>query len=119
MFDELLERPYRGALGDERLKLVAMLEQQLERQCSVGGVIFRMTRSKGFAVLSEGTRIDGEQNEERVFPYGIDERAFGEFETHRNGVSCEPLLEGTCPRIDGLGLVFETTELPFVAPDRL
>src|SRR5262245_32742152 len=68
MFAELLERPYRGALGDERLKFVAMLEQKLELQFSVGGVIFRMTRSKGLAVLSEGTRIDGEQNEERVFP---------------------------------------------------
>ena len=67
MFDELLERTHRGALGDERLKLVAMLEQELELQFSVGGVVFRMTGSKGFAVLGEGPRIDGEQHQELVF----------------------------------------------------
>jgi hypothetical protein len=92
MFDEWLKRPYRGALGDERLQRVAMLEQKLERQCSVGGVICRMTGSKGFAVVGEGPRSDGEQNQERVFTSGIDERACVECEAHRDGVSCEPLL---------------------------
>ena len=66
MFDELFERPQRGALRDERLKLVAMLEQQIELQFSIGGVVFRMTGSKGFTVLGEGGRIDGEQHQERV-----------------------------------------------------
>jgi len=68
MFDELLERTHRGALRDERLKLVAMLAQQLELQCSIGGVILRMTQRKGFTVLGEGRRIDGEQHQERIFP---------------------------------------------------
>jgi hypothetical protein len=66
MCDELLEHTHRGALREERRKLVAMLEQKLELQVSVGGVIFRMTGSKGFAVLGEGNRSDGEQPQELV-----------------------------------------------------
>ena len=66
MFDELFERPQRGALRAERLKRVAMLEQQSELQCSIGGVVLRMTRSKGFTVLGEGRRVNGEQPQERV-----------------------------------------------------
>jgi hypothetical protein len=113
MFDEWLERTHPGALGDERLTLVAMPEQELELQCSGSGGVFRMTGSEGFAVLGQGNRIDGEQHQELVFAEGRDERAFGAFETHRNGLSCTPLLEGPCPGLDGLGFVFETTELPY------
>jgi len=119
MCDAWLERTHRGAWGVEGLEFVAMREQELELQFRVRGVIFRMTGSKGFAVLSQGTRIDGEQHQELVFPEGIDERAFVEFEAHRDRVSCEPLLEGMCPRIDGLWCVFETTELPCVVANGL
>ena len=119
MCDELCERTQRGALRDERLKLVAMREQQIALQCSIGGVVCRMTRSKGFTVLGEGRRVDGAQHQERVLPSGLDERTCVEFEAHRNGVACAPLLQGTCPRIDGLWCVCETTALPFVATDSL
>src|SRR5262245_18293115 len=67
MFDELLERTQRGALRDEWLKLIAMPEQQIELQFRIGGVVLRMTRRKGFTVLGEGSRVDGEQHQERVF----------------------------------------------------
>jgi hypothetical protein len=67
MFDEWLERTHPGALGDERLKLGTMLEQELERQFSVSGVVFRRTGSEGFAVLGQGHRIHGEPNQELGF----------------------------------------------------
>src|SRR5262245_32195097 len=119
MCDALLERTQRGALRDERLKLGAMLEQQLERQCSIGGLIVRRTRRKGCTVLGEGSRIDGAPHQERVLTRGIDERPFVACEAHRNGVACAPLLQGTCPRLDGLWLVFETPALSCVTTDSL
>jgi hypothetical protein len=117
MFDEWLEHPQRGALRDERLKLVAMLEQPSALQVSSGGVVLRLPRSKGCTGLGEGSRVDGAQPQAGVFPSGRDERPVVECEAPRNGVACAPLLQGTCPRLDGLRWVVETPALPFVATD--
>jgi hypothetical protein len=114
MFDAWLERTHRGAWGGEGLECVAMRAQELTLEFGVRGVILRMTGRKGFAVRGQGARIDGEQHPELIFPEGRDERTLVACETHGEGVSCEPLLEGMCPRIDGLWCVFETTELPCV-----
>jgi hypothetical protein len=67
MFDELLKRPQRSALGGEGLEFVAMLQQELKLQCSVRGVVFRMAACEGFTVCGQGARIDREQDEECIF----------------------------------------------------
>ncbi len=92
MFDELRKRTHGGALGVEGLQLVAMLEQELELQFGVSGVVFRMAGGEGFAVLGQGGRVDGKQNQVLVLTQGGDEGAFVEFKAHRDGASCEPLL---------------------------
>ena len=109
MFDEWLKRTQRGALGGEGLEFVAMLQQELQLQCSVRGVVFRMAGGEGFAVFGQGARMDREQHEECILTQGVDERTFVEFKAHRDGAACEPLLEGTCPRVDGLWFVVELT----------
>ena len=78
-----------------------------------------MAGREGFAVLGQGQRIDGEQDQKFVFTQGLDERAFIEFEAHSNGASFEPLAYGTCPRIDGLWFVLKHHELPLVVADSL
>ena len=92
MFDEWVKGTHRGALGGEGLKCVAMLEQEFKWQFGVRGIVFGMTGREGFAVLGQGPRIDGEQDEEVIFTQGVDERAFVAFETHSDRASCEPLL---------------------------
>ena len=119
MFDKLFEGTHRGALGLEGLEFVAMLEQELKLEFRVSGIILGMAGREGFAVLGQGQRIDGEQDEERVLTQSIDERAFVEFEAHRHRASCKPLLYSPCPRVDGLWFVFESTELLGVRADGL
>ena len=111
MCDKWLKRTQRGALGGEGLEFVAMLQQELKLQCSVRGGVLRMAGREGFAVFGQGAGIDREQDEECLFTPGVDERTFVEFKAHRDGAAGEPLLEGTCPRVDGLWLVVELTAL--------
>jgi len=94
-----------------------MLEQELKLEFRVRGIVLGVAGSEGVAVLGQGQRIAGEQDEERVLTQGVDERAFIEFEAHRYRASCKPLLYGPCPRVDGLWCVFESTELPGVRAD--
>jgi hypothetical protein len=111
MCDELLTRTQRGALGDERLECVAMLQQELKLRRGVRGVICRMAGRAGFPVFGQGARTDREQHEACLLTQGVDERTFVEFKAHRDGAAGAPLLEGTCPRVDGLWLVVELTAL--------
>lgn len=102
MFDELRQGTHYRALGGQVLQFVAMLEQEFHLEFGVRRIIFGMTRSEGFAVLAQGRRVDGKQDEEVIFAEGVDKRAFVEFEPHSDRGHCEPLLEGTCPRVNGL-----------------
>ena len=91
------------------MESVARLQQELQRQCSVRGVVFRMAECEGVPVCGQGARIDREQHEACLLTQGVDERTCVEFKAHRDGAACEPLLEGTCPRVDGLWFVVELT----------
>jgi len=119
MFDELRQGTPRRALGVQGLQFVAMLEQEFQLEFGIRGIIFGMTGREGCAVLGQSPRVDGKQDEEVVFTEGIDERAFVEFEAHSDRASCEPLLEGTCPRVDGLWCVVELTVLSGIGADGL
>jgi len=55
--------------------------------------------------------MDRDQNEEGLLTHGVDERTLVAFKAHGDGTACDPLLAGTCPRVDGLGLVVEVTAL--------
>lgn len=117
VFDAWLEGTHLGAWGVERLPCVAMLEEELERQFGVRGIVCGMAGREGFTIRGQGPRGDGEQDQERVCTQGVDERAFVQFEAHRDGASDEPLPEGTCPCVDGLGGMLESTERPGVGAD--
>jgi hypothetical protein len=119
MCDKWFEGTHRGALGLEGLECVARLEPELKREFRVRGIVLGVAGREGFAVLGQGQRMDGAQEEERVLTQGVDERAVIEFEAHRHRASCKPLLYGLCPRVDGRWLVFESTELPGVSADGL
>jgi hypothetical protein len=111
LFDEWLKRTQRGALGGERVECVAMLQQALQLQCRVRGVVLRMAGCEGCAVFGPGARMARAQHEACRFTQGVDERTVVEFKAHRDGAACAPLLEGTCPRVDGLWCVVELTAL--------
>jgi hypothetical protein len=67
MFDELRPGTHRGTLGGERRQLVAMLEQELEQEFSGGGVVPGVAGREGLALLGQGLRMDGAQDQQRVF----------------------------------------------------
>jgi hypothetical protein len=111
LFDEWLKRTQRGALGGERVECVARLQQALQRQCCVRGVVCRMAGCEGCAVCGPGARMARAQHEACLLTHGVDERTVVECKAHRDGAACEPLLEGPCPRVDGLWCVVELTAL--------
>ena len=117
MFDELFEGAHRGALGVEGREFVAMLEQERKLPCGVSGIVRGVAGRAGFAVLGQGQRSDGAQDQKCVLTQGIDERAVLEFAAHRHGAAFEPLAYGTCPRIDGLWCVLQHHALPFGVAD--
>ena len=92
MCDEWLKGTHGGALGVKGLQVVAMLEQEFKLQFGGSGIVFGMAGREGFAVLGQGPRVEGQQDQECLFTQGVDERAFVEFEAHSDRVSCEPLL---------------------------
>ena len=109
MVDELRKRTQRGALGGEGWECVAMLQPERQLQCRVRGVVLRMAGCEGCAVCDQGARIDRAQNEACLWTQGVDERTVVACKAHRAGAACAPLLEGTCPRVDGLWFVGELT----------
>ena len=119
MFDEWCEGTPRGALGVEGRELVAMREQELTRPCDVRGIVLGVAGREGVAVLGQGQRMDGAQDQQCVLTQGLDERALIEVEAHRHGASFAPLAYGPGPRIDGLWCVLKHHELPFVVANGL
>ena len=85
VFDELVERAHGGALRLERLKLVAMGEEQCELECGIRRVVFGPAGGKGFTIARQRQRIDGKEDEKVIRAQGGDQGPFGEFEADRNG----------------------------------
>lgn len=88
--DEWRQGTHLGALGGERCECVAMREQELAHELSVGGIVCGVAGRAGFAVRGQGQRVDGEHAQKLVLTQGVDHRTCVEFKAHRDGVSCEP-----------------------------
>ena len=99
--DEPLQRAHRGTLGSQRLELVPMPQEQLERDLCVGGVVLGMARGERSAILREHVRVDRKQNEEVVLQKRRDDRTAGQLDCDRDRLSPEPLLERARPWLDG------------------
>jgi hypothetical protein len=58
VLDHLLQRAHVRALGPELLELVAVLDDELEREQRVGRVVLLAARHPSLAVFGEGDRVD-------------------------------------------------------------
>ena len=111
MFDEWSQRAQRRALGGEGGKLVAVLEEALDLECGVGGVVFRTARGKRCTVPREGEGIDGKEHEAIILAQCGDHRPCMQLKTHRNGLAVQPQAQGRDPRIDRFRAVLEDQAL--------
>jgi hypothetical protein len=102
----------RGALRDKGGEFVTVFEQELDLEFGIGGVIFGPARSKRFAVLGHGERIDGKEHEEIIVLQRRHNGAFIEFQADGKRLALEPCAQGADPRVDHLRPVCETQELP-------
>ena len=109
--DEWGQRAPLWALRLERLRLVAMFEQELELECGVRGIILGAAGGESLAVLCEGEGLDGEQDKERVLAQRGNKGPLIELQAYGDGVTAEALAQGTAPGIDGFRGMVEATGL--------
>ena len=111
MVDEWLKGPHVGALRGEGLKCVAMGEQELELEFGVRRVVLGVAGRERCARPRQGEWVNGTEHEAVVLPQRGDEGAFVEFETDGYGLLLEARAPGAHPRINGVWLVGEDTQL--------
>jgi hypothetical protein len=92
LVDEVRKGTHGGALGGKGRQGVARLAQACTWPFGGSGIVLGRAGSAGCAVLGQGPRGDGEQDQEGRWTQGVDERACGKFEAHSDGVSCAPLV---------------------------
>jgi hypothetical protein len=109
--DALGQGAPRGALRMERLQLVAMGQQQGELACGIGGGILGSAGSKGCTIPRPCQRIEGKEPQKVLRAPGGDHGTFVAFETDGDRFACEPLAQGTSPRLNGFWGVGEAAVL--------
>ena len=119
VLDELCEGAQGGALRPERLRLVAMGEQQCALEGGVRRGVFGPAGRAGFAIPRPPQGIDGEEDQKVILAPGRDQRAFVEFETHGHGWASEPRAPCGAPRVNGRGGVLELEVCTFCGVSRL
>jgi hypothetical protein len=110
----LLKGTHFGALRGEGFKFIAMREQELELEFGVSGVVLGVAGREGFAIPRAGELVDGKEHEAVILPQRGDDGALVELAPDGNGLLLESRAQGAHPLVDGVGLVFEDTELPFL-----
>jgi hypothetical protein len=119
MLNELLKGTHCGALRGEGFKFGAMGEQELELEFGVRGVVLGVAGRESFAIPREGEGVNGQEHEAVILPQRGDDGALVEFETDGHGLLRESRAQGAHPRIDGVWLVFEDTDLTFLRASSL
>lgn len=105
MFDDLLQGGHRSALGLEGFEPFGVLDQQVELQTGIGGIILGAAAGECFAILGQGLGVDGEQDDPVVLAQGGDQGSFVELEAYRGGLAIESALQAERPVLDGLGVM--------------
>jgi hypothetical protein len=109
---ELCQGAHAGALRGEWGEFVAVCEDELDLECGIGGVVFRLARGKRFAVSGHGERIDGKEHEESIVAQRGHDGPLIAFQAHRDGWAIEARAPGLDPGIDHFRAVFKAQQLP-------
>ena len=112
VFDELRQGAHRGALRDKGGEFVAVFEQDLDLEFSIGGVIFGSARGKRVAVRGHGERIDGKEHEAIIVLQRRHNGTCIAFQADGKRLAVEPRAQGADPRVDRFRTVCETQKLP-------
>ena len=96
-FEQTLECAHASALRFQGLQLVAVAQEDLERDFRIRGIGLGMTWLEGLAVFCQRCRIDREEHEEIILLQRIDQRTSGNLKTHRHRFAIEALSEGAGP----------------------
>jgi hypothetical protein len=115
LLDEWLTGTPVGALRGEGLQRVARGAPELEREFGVRGGVLGVAGREGVAILGKGEGVHGQEHEAVVLPQGGDDGAVMEFETDGHGLRLESRAQGAHPRIDGVWLGCEATQLACLA----
>jgi hypothetical protein len=99
-----------GAWGLQGLELVTGCEEEVDRECRSGGVVWGSAGGKRCAVLGHGERLDGQEPEEIRLAPCRHAGPFLELQAHRARVSGASRAQGLAPRIDGFRAVCEAQE---------
>jgi hypothetical protein len=89
------------------MELFGMLEQKIECELGIGGIILRPAWGEHLAVLGECGGMEGKQHEELVLAKRIDDRPLGELKDDRDGPAAEALAQRPGPFVDHFGPVLE------------
>jgi hypothetical protein len=97
--DQSSERAHLGALRLQSLELIAVPNQELERNLGIGRVILRPTRRERSAIARNHRGLDRKEHEEVVLEKRRHDRPLAQLQADRDRSSGETLPEllGPCP----------------------
>jgi hypothetical protein len=109
--DQAAQGAHIGMLRSQGLELVAMAEEKIESDLSVGRIVLGATWSEGPSVLGQGAGVDREYDEEVVLEQGGDDRPMGQLNADGDAFAVEADAQRRCPGLDGHWPVLEDGEL--------
>ena len=96
-----------GLWGLRGVRLSRCVEEALDLECGIGGVIFGPARGQRCAVRGHGARIDRKEPEEIIGAQRGHEGPFRAFQAHRDGLSVEARAEGLDPGMNRFRTMFK------------
>lgn len=90
------------------------MQQQIQGELRIGGVILGSTGFEGFAVLRQHRRIDWEEDEEVVLLQRLHERPLGQLQRDGDGAA-EALVHRACPLLDSIDPMRQAIKLWLLA----
>jgi hypothetical protein len=111
-----LKGAHGGPFATQRSQAFKVALEEVDREESIRGIVLGTAWGEGAAILGQGSRIDGKDDEEVVFQQCGNNGPAGRFKNNRDVPALKSLLELGGPRVDGDGVVFDGGEFrPFLA----
>ena len=108
LFDQELEEAGCGGVGLPGTETLPVVEQDLQQQAGVAGIVFGAGWEEGLAVGGGHGRGDRVNHEVGVFGKQVDDRAAFLFNGDGDGTSGEALAQGHSPKLSGFRGIVES-----------
>ena len=111
VLDQILQGSGLLRIRQPGLETITVVNEQLDGILGVSRVVFSTRRRECLAVVSQGRRVDGIEDEEVVIDEGKDERAATLLKADSHFSSAEAKAHGSGPLLEGLWGVIDDREL--------